>query len=336
MDNHDKKESDNIQAIKKWDPYNPGFPMQYFSMNVDSKINEAEKIVDSIYDVVVKETTNLSIALEESKPGFRLVVDTPKDVLKAIEEGKVKLSTDRKGNIHAQIRRADGKLDKKLPIKKEDIEENSLEVASALQLKQIQEQLVELSKQIVDINYSVQDILKGQQNDRIGLYYGAASLIAESAQIKNEPFQEILMVQGIGALSEAIFQLALKFKDDIRFLSNKEYEKARGKRVKIIEEKMNDINQAFAYIHQGMILKAAVYCRLNEFSAMTTVLEEYSRFIEYNVKPNAGLLSQLDSNDTGLKTGIWKSRAVLSFDSINLNNLLENTKETYYEKSSVN
>ena len=47
---------------------------------------------------------------------------------------------------------------------------------------------------------------------------------------------------------------------------------------------------------------------------MTTVLSEYSRFIEGTVARNAELLSQCDVSDSGTESGVWQSRKKLRLD----------------------
>lgn len=316
-----------VNLKNELNPYDPEFPVQYFKNIVEVQINKAEETIKDIYNEAIKDTSLVAQAKKATEKGFRLVVDTSDEMLKAIEEGKIKLSTSKDGKTYAQLLRPDGKYDKKLPIKKESFSNgvDSVELANALQLKVLQQQIEEISNQIVQLDLGIQEIIKGQQNDRIGLYYSAISLLVESMTVSNGHLREALMVQGIRSLSDSIFQLTMKLRDDIQYLENRDYEKTKGKkRVPLIEEKIANISQTFAFIHQGMILKAGAYCKLGQTDAMTMVLSEYSRFIELDIKTKAPMLSQLDSNDTGLETGIWKSRALLSFDTIDFNHRLMN------------
>jgi len=62
------------------------------------------------------------------------------------------------------------------------------------------------------------------------------------------------------------------------------------------------------------MLRAGIYCNESELSAMATVLNEYSYFIDCTVAKNANLLAQCDITDTGTEKGVWKSRAKLKLD----------------------
>lgn len=63
---------------------------------------------------------------------------------------------------------------------------------------------------------------------------------------------------------------------------------------------------------------------------MSTVLNEYSYFIESAVAKNAGLLAQCDKSDTGTEKGVWKSRAKLKLDVAEFNKQLNAPDKTFY------
>ena len=52
------------------------------------------------------------------------------------------------------------------------------------------------------------------------------------------------------------------------------------------------------------MLRAGIYCNEGELTAMSTVLKEYSYFIEGTVAKNANLLAQCDKTDTGTEKGV--------------------------------
>ena len=93
---------------------------------------------------------------------------------------------------------------------------------------------------------------------------------------------------------------------------------------------MNSINQGFAYIHQASLLKAGIYCNEKEYGAMSTVLDEYSYFIEKNIKGNANFLAQCDASDDGTYRGAWESRAQLRLDTSEIRKQLSSDEKTLY------
>ena len=63
---------------------------------------------------------------------------------------------------------------------------------------------------------------------------------------------------------------------------------------------------------------------------MSTVLNEYSYFIDGTVAKNASLLAQCDRTDTGTEKGVWKSRAKLKLEVSEFNNQLNAPDKTIY------
>ena len=203
-------------------------------------------------------------------------------------------------------------------------------MANALQMQALQEQLTEIADQIHSINYSVVRILEGQQNDRIAQYYSGISLYAESQLVTDSDMKKALIAQSLKALSEATYELTLAMQSDIKHLINRDNERGKGKRVEYIDKHMQSINQCFAFVHQAMLLRAGIYCNEGQLSAMITVLEEYSRFIETNVGKNLVLLAQCDTSDDGTDNGIWSSRNRFKLDVSNLANAIRSPQKTIY------
>ena len=120
----------------------------------------------------------------------------------------------------------------------------------------------------------------------------------------------------------------------MNYLMNGEYKFAKGKRVELIDEKMDSINKCFAIVHQTALLKAGIYCNEKEYGAMAIALDEYSNFISTNIKNNAQYLSQFDHSDNGTVQGVWKTRAQLKFDTSKLKQLEQKERVLYLSVSS--
>ena len=176
----------------------------------------------------------------------------------------------------------------------------------------------------------VREVVQGQQNDRIGLYYSGLSLFLESKDMVESPLKTALQAQALRALSEATFQLQLDMKSNIKYLENKDFMSAKKQQTRMIAEHMGSINQSFGFIHQSYMLRAGIYCSLGEMASMARVLDEYSFFIENDVSKNAVLLSQYDTHDDGTKLGLWASRSQLKLETGDMTKLLSNPSKTLY------
>ena len=306
-----------LQGNKPENQENSEQPKELLFTALRVKMQQTEHAVEKIYSEIVKMVPSLMQIKEATKKGYRLVVDASERLLNDIETGKVKLSVEKDGKIVAQIREANGQYGGKLPIKKEVYAKglDPVQMANAIQMMAMKEQLDAIEAQIQFIDQSVQDVLQGQQNDRIGLYYSGFALYLESQSVNDKSLKNTLVGQALRSLSESSYQLGLKMQSDIEYLAAGEYKKAKGKSVNLIDSRMDSINQSFGYIHQNFMLRAAIYCNEGELSSMSVVLNEYSRFINQTIKNNADLLSQCDKNDDGTDRGVWHSRKKLQLDT---------------------
>ena len=322
----------NPVELESASPYDPSYPALLLSQGLRMQLAQAESAAEKIYKAVVKAAPAAAQLRQATRKGFRLVVDAGEETLKAIESGKIKLTVEKSGKTFAQIREASGHYGSKLPIKKEVFAKglDPVQMANAMQMQALQSQVQQISDQIVEIDHSVREVLQGQQNDRIGLYYSGVALYLEARSVSDPELRRTLIAQSMRALSDASFQLLLTMQADIRFLTDREFDRAKGKKVEKIDARMQNINKAFAVIHQAALMRAGIYAAEGELSAMTAVLSEYARFIEGTIAKNAGLLSQCDVTDTGTETGVWKSRKNLKLDVSQLVAHINDSEKTLY------
>ena len=319
-----------ISNAEEISPYDVSYPVSLLSYGIKKELERAQMVAQRIYRAVVREMPTLTQVQQAMDKGCRYVVDASESTLKAIESGALKL-TQENGKTYAQLR-VNGKYGSKLPIKKEIFRKgiDPTQIANALQMQALQDQIQDVANQLILIDGSVREVLQGQQNDRIGLYYSGLSLFLESRSVSDAGLRNALQAQALRALAESTFQLKLMMQSDIRYIKQKEYEKAKGKRKDLIIEHMCNINQSFAFIHQATMLRAGIYCDIGEHGSMAQVLEEYSYFIDNDVARNALLLSQYDMNDDGTETGLWASRSQLKLDTAELSRALNSPNKTLY------
>ncbi len=313
-------------------PYDAAYPVQLLSSGLKLKLAQAENVVENVYKAVAKASPMVAQVYEATKKGYRYIVDATESTLEAIDSGKIKLTTENTGKMYAQIRESNGHYGSKLSIKKDVFAKgfDPVQMANALQMKALQEQVQKIANQIAVIDHSVREVIQGQQNDRIGLYYSGLTLYLEARNVNDSEIKKALIAQSLRALSEATFQLGLTMQSDIKYLADGDFKIGKGKSVGLIDSRMNSINQSFSFIHQATIFRAGIYCNEGELTAMSTVLNEYSHFIDGTIAKNAGLLAQCDTTDTGTEKGIWKSRAKLKLDVSAFNKQLNAPEKTIY------
>lgn len=307
-------------------------PLALLGEAVRENGDRADSAVADIVKSIKRQAPEAFRLHQANKKGFRLVVDASDDMLQAIDRGDIKLTTDKLGNTYAQIKQTSGEFGKKLPIKKEEFSQgiDPIQAANAMQMKALQEQLDEISGQITVIDGRVKEVLRGQQNDRIGLFNSGMALYLEAREISDENLRKLLTAQSLRALSDAAAQLDLELQENVSYLANGEYEKSKGKRTQLIDEKMASINRCFSVLHQAYIARAAIYCEQGEIKAMASALESYSHLINKTIGSNAGLLAEFDTSDNGTAQGVWRSRATLQLDVSALSKALSAPEKTFY------
>ncbi len=291
--------------------YDDSLSMKILEQAFEMQVEQAEKATNKLVSDVLKTQQYGPHKLSEGKEKMRLVVDGSDDLIKDYQNGVIKLAKE-KGHVVAQIKN-NGKYGPKLPIKEETYLDgpNSLEIMNACQLKNIANSLQELSNQMLAIDENIKEVLRGQQNDRLGLYYSGVSLYLEANRVSDPAFKNNLISQSLKALSDANYQLVLTMQSDIQYLARREYESDKRHKFNLMNEKINNINKAFSAIHQATLMKAAIYFQCGEINAMTSVFNEYALFIQNTIVPNAKILTQCDVNDTGKIDGTWSSRSLL-------------------------
>lgn len=311
-------------------PYDDSLPAKLLQEAFDFRIGQAQLTTERIYHDVVNSLGAAITIPEGGEEKIRLVVDASDEIIQEYKEGTIKLAQE-KGRIVAQLK-INGRYGSKLPIKEETYIDgpSSLAVQNALRLKSIEQILEKISEQIQIIDMNVKEVLIGQQNDRLGLYYSGVALFIEAQSVSDEFFRKQLMVQSIKTLSDSIFQLTLTLQTDISYLARKEYDSNKKQKFNLINEKIDNINRAFMAIHQATIMKSAIYCLQGEIKAMASVLQEYERFIEGTIVSNAEMLSLCDSSKERKIEGTWKRRAELHLEVGNVVKQLLNPSPILY------
>lgn len=272
--------------------------------------NRADRLLDRVAEVVAD--ASLGKGMKNGlKKETRYVVDMSDSLIKAIDEGKIKLDYSKSGEIFAQIREASGHYGDKLPIKKELIAAgvDPFSVANALQMKAIEHKLNDMITTLEDIGQDVATVIQGQQNDRIGLYNSGKNLYLESKNVQNEQFQMLIAAQALKSLSDGSEQILQELRSDVYYLLEGKYKQKKGRSAEDIREHMTSINRCFDLIHRSFLLKAGIYYERGEVQAMLSTMDEYGNFLKSEIIPVAARLSEFDRTDILLQGGRWEKRA---------------------------
>ena len=277
------------------------FSADSFRMAIDRKYKESNQIISTVIG---------SATGKEKEDDVKFVVNLPDDMKDAYKNGDIKFDTGKNGEMYAQLRK-NGKYGKKLSIS-EELGENGLsetDIAFAAELNAIKETLTKIVDALEEIEGYVIDTVEGLHNDRVGLLYSGLSTYMEASQIPDSSLKELLISQAIKSLNDSQAQIMQEFKYDLQYLVNHEFDNEKGKRKKIIYEKMGNIHRCFEVIYRAFMIKSMIYFDVKQLPAMFMSFEEYGRFIEKLIKPNASKLAEFDPKEGKLINTIWQKRS---------------------------
>lgn len=295
------------------------FAFESLKSSVQQKTKESNEIIGKI-------KANL---IAEDNDEVKYVVNLSDEQKEAIKNGTLKLDS-KDGELYAQFKE-NGKYGKKLSIKEEAQKQGftQAEAMFAVQLAAIKDQLENIVETLGEIQGYVIDTIEGLHNDRVALLYSGIHTFIEASQMVDSPLKDLLIAQSIKSLNDSQAQLMQEFKYNLNYLISKEYKKEKGKRKQSIDAKMDDIHRCFDVISKATILKAMIYININQIPSMLVAFEEYGKFINKLIKPNAEFLVECDYRENKLINTIWEQRASSFENCMNTKNLLANSK-TYY------
>lgn len=271
------------------DPSAESSAVNTFKNLLGSRQQQAQKIVDKVARVAFSVVNASTLLPANQDSQVRYVLDMPKSIEECLRKGTLKLDENKFGELFAQLRGVDGEFGKKIPIKEDLVKQgiDPITAANAMQLQAMQQQLTEVIKALEVISDDIAEVIQGQYNDRLGLYYSGLNLYLEFQHLENENFKQLVASQSIKALSDACAQMTLTLESDIRYLLEGKYKKKKGQSAEEIESRMTNINQSFEAIHRSYVLKAAVYFYMGETRAMLDTIDQYGKFLSSQIVPNA-------------------------------------------------
>ena len=214
---------------------------------------------------------------------------------------------DKDGFFRAVIKDENGKIREQAKLKKENLPQgiDMTQMAMAMQGMAIQQQLSDISEKLDVLFDSVSDVLAGQHNDRLGLYYSAENMFRESLKICDSSRKEQIMIAAISNLSTSIEQIKQTTIYEIGKINSNYDSKTHKFKKTVKQEDITEVKRNFQVLHKAIALKVAIYCYSAEYNAAVYTLLEYKNFL--NVAFSSGKWEALYYSDSQEKSlqGFW-------------------------------
>ncbi|TDP53705.1 hypothetical protein [Aminicella lysinilytica] len=276
------------------------FTIADFTASIERANQESNEVLDSARTAIKKALCN------DTDEDTKYVVDMGSELRDKIEKGEVKLVHNSDGYLFAQLRQGNGRYGKKLAIK-EELQEERISADAlqlALQMDAIKTQLDTIISTMQEIEGRVADVIQGQRNDRVGLFYSGLSLYYEAKTIKDDVLKKQITAQSLKAISDANSQMIQDIRSSIQYLITEQYQSEKNS-MQHVDEHISIIKQCYDIVYRASFLKAEIYQENGEIESMLTALDEYGRFVANMIAPYVGKLSELDKDSVFIEKGTW-------------------------------
>lgn len=266
-------------------------------------------IAQPLIDAAQKNLKNIEQMLY-SAPAFVNLLKSmiPKEELMAvltdeqkakIAEGALKIMTRKDdGALLATLVDSKGKVRFHIPLKEI---KGFPELSNALTSYAMQMQLVQIIEQIQTVQQAIEDVRKGQENDRLATAYSCKQKLLQAMVIKNPQLKTMALLRIISDAEDSRNLLMQSQNANIAFIQNQP-ESFFGKLISGAEPEkinsiMNEIRENLCAVNMVSLAEVIAYQQLDEFEAAQISLQYYADYIKQTYLNKKGLVERLDMLD---------------------------------------
>lgn len=266
-------------------------------------------IAQPLIDAAQKNLKNIEQLLY-SAPAFINLLKSmiPKEELMAvltdeqkakIAEGALKIMTRKDdGALLATLVDSKGKVRFHIPLKEI---KGFPELSNALTSYAMQMQLVQIIEQIQTVQQAIEDVRKGQENDRLATAYSCKQKLLQAMVIKNPQLKTMALLRIISDAEDSRNLLMQSQNANITFIQNQP-ESFFGKLISGAEPEkinltINEIRENLCAVNMVSLAEVIAYQQLDEFEAAQISLQYYADYIKQTYLNKKGLVERLDMLD---------------------------------------
>lgn len=175
------------------------------------------------------------------------------------------------------------------------------ELSQALAIYATQRQLAEIIEQIQIVQQAIEDVRKGQENDRLATAYSCKQKLLQAMVIKNPQLKTMALLRIISDAEDSRNLLMQSQNANITFIQNQP-ESFLGKLISGAEPEkinsiMNEIRENLCAVNMVSLAEVIAYQELNEYEAAQLSLQYYADYIKKTYIEKKGLIERLDLID---------------------------------------
>lgn len=299
-------------------------------------------ISQSIINKIKEKARNIENILY-TLPSFLEVVkaSVPSDVYQALLSkdekvslalGSLKLMTKKDGTLIANlVNPKTNKIVSQVGLEKIKV---TPELSNALTSFATQMQLAHIAESIEYIQLAVEEVRKGQENDRLALAYSCKQKLLQTLAIKDENIRKLSLMNLVAASEDARNTLMLSQGENIKFIKEQPQDTLgrffKGKKSENIDSRMTELRESFNSVNMLSLIETLAYQELGEEESAKLCMQYYGDYLKNTYLKFPNLIKRLDSIDPSPKTywskqlpDIYKNISKMLGNEDNHNKLLE-------------
>lgn len=276
-------------------------PIEHFSQmpKVASPLIKEAKATFSKIEQMLYSIPAFITAVKAAVPDVTLQAILTNEQKQQIAKGALKLMTKKDGSLLANIINPETKkIITTIPLK---IVELAPEMTQAITSFSTQMQMAQIAEQIQAVQLAVDEVLQGQEFDRLATAYSCQQKLLQAMEIKNPELRSMALVRLTSDAEDSRNLLMLSQKTNVGFIRDQP-ESFFGKIIsgatpEKINSRMNEIRENLCAVNMVSLAEAIAYQEMGENEAARKSLTYYSEFINETYLAVPGLVERLNLID---------------------------------------
>ena len=316
----------------------------------DIEIIDKADYCEDVYDCYENVPEVANSLLKKAKVGMKKIEKTlysmpafitairaviPKESLQAVlsmeqkdqlAKGTLKLMTKKDGSLMANL--VDPKTNKIVSTINLKSVKMSPELTKAMTDYSTQMQMAQIAEEIQHVQIAVEEVRKGQENDRLAMAYSCKQKLLQAMAIKDKKLRTMALMNLVSSAEDSRNLLMLSQNVNVQLLKD-EPESVWGKIMngstpQKIEQRMEEVRESLSAVNMVSFIEAMAYQEMGETESARISLIYYSDYVKKTYLGLPGFVQRLDMLDSSTKPywsetipGITKKIEALPYNGCN-------------------
>jgi hypothetical protein len=230
----------------------------------------------------------------------------PKDIYQAIltseqkkklTNGKIELMTSKKGDLIANL--INPKTKKIIGNVNLEKIKMSPELNSAVNNFNAQNQIAQIAEEIQYVQIAVEEVRKGQENDRLAIAYSCKQKLLQAMAIENTEIKQMALMNLVASAEDSRNKLMLSQTQNVEFLKNQPNDfwgkLLKGAKEEVKDRKISELRESMNALNLVSLAETLAYQEMGEQKAANIAIQYYGNYIDKIYLSDEILLERLDS-----------------------------------------